>query len=163
MSRILILIFALAFAGCASPRYDYRYVPGKTATLSDGYAVAPQDAPPKVLDAIAAGNSIAGLPYRYGGGHGASPDTGYDCSGAASHILMAAGLLDSPMPSKAFRKYGKSGEGEWISIYARKGHVFMSVAGLRFDTGWTRGPKGPQWTTESRPANGSVLRHPAGL
>jgi hypothetical protein len=67
------------------------------------------------------------------------------------------------MTSKGFRRYGSSGQGRWISIYARKDHVFLVVAGLRFDTGWTGGRKGPQWTTKSRPAKGSVVRHPAGL
>jgi hypothetical protein len=151
------------FAGCAGPSYEYRYVPGRTATLREGYAIAPPAAPETVRTALAAGNRIAGLPYAYGGGHGRDAETTYDCSGAVSFVLREAGLLDGSMPSRAFRRYGRAGEGEWITIYARKGHVFLSVAGLRFDTGWTRGPKGPQWTTQSRPANGSVLRHPAGL
>jgi hypothetical protein len=113
--------------------------------------------------AIAAGNRIAGMPYRRGGGHARLNDTAYDCSGAASYILRESGLMRDSMPSKGFRRYGRSGEGDWISIYARRDHVFLVIAGLRFDTGWTRGPEGPQWTTQSRPANGSVIRHPDGL
>ena len=30
--------------------------------------------------------------------------------------------------------YGDEGPGEWITIYANPGHIFMVVAGLRFDT-----------------------------
>jgi hypothetical protein len=90
-------------------------------------------------------------------------DTAYDCSGAASFVLSGAGRLRSPTTSKGFRRYGESGEGRWISIYARKDHVFLVVAGLRFDTGWTGGRKGPQWTTKNRPAKGSVIRHPSRL
>ncbi len=153
----------LCLTGCSSPSYTYRYVPGKTATVCNGRAVAPPSAPPAVHAAINAGNRIAGLPYGYGCGHGRGIDTAYDCSGAASYVLREAGLLDEATTSTAFRDYGKSGEGEWISIYARKGHVFLSVAGLRFDTGWTGGPEGPQWTTQSRPASGAVLRHPMAL
>jgi hypothetical protein len=67
------------------------------------------------------------------------------------------------MPSKAFRRYGSSGEGEWISVYARKGHVFLVVAGLRLDTGYTGEDEGPRWTTRSRPASGCVIRHPEGV
>jgi hypothetical protein len=67
------------------------------------------------------------------------------------------------MPSTAYRRYGEPGPGRWITIYARRGHVFMVVAGLRFDTGWHDGPRGPQWTTESRPTDDTVMRHPDDL
>jgi hypothetical protein len=160
LSVVVLLLF---FAGCESPRYDYLYVPGKTAVLRDGIAFAPPDAPPQVLAAVAAGNRIAGLPYRYGGGRVDGVDSGYDCSGAMSYVLRGAGLLRGTTTSRGFRSYGEPGEGEWINVYARKGHVFLSVAGLRFDTGYTRGPEGPQWTTLSRPAPGAVVRHPRGL
>ena len=161
MKRPAFLLAALFLGGCASaPPYVYRYVPGKTATLRDGYAIAPPDAPEAVQAAIAAGNRIAGLPYVWGGGHRRAIDTGYDCSGSASYLLQAAGKLDSAMTSKAFRHYGESGPGDWINIYARRDHVFLSVAGLRFDTGWADGPRGPKWSTRSRPSNGAVLRHP---
>jgi hypothetical protein len=165
---IAFLVGSLAvvlLTGCAAPPpYVYRYVPGKTAIVqADGYAVAPQSAPADVQAAIAAGNRIAGMPYGYGAGHARSFDSAYDCSGAVSFILQAAGRLDSPTPSSAFRHYGNRGEGDWISIYARRGHVFAVVAGLRFDTAWTGEPRGPRWTTRNRPTNGYVLRHPSGL
>ena len=138
-------------------------MPGKTATLSNGYAIAPPGAPEPVQMAIAAGNRIAGMPYRYGGGHRTALDSAYDCSGSSSFVLREAGLLHGCWVSKEFRRYGKAGEGEWITIYARRGHVFLSVAGVRFDTGWTNADEGPQWTTQSRPADGCVVRHPAHL
>lgn len=155
----------LFLSGCASPSYTYRYVPGKTATIENGLAVAPPSAPTEVQAAIDAGNKIAGLPYCYGGGHRScvEKETAYDCSGSASYVLHAAGRLAEPMPSHGFRHFGRSGEGEWISVYARHGHVFLVVAGLRFDTGWTQDAHGPQWTTRSRPAPGCVIRHPQGL
>ena len=158
------LISLILLAGCANPPpYRYHYVPGKTAELRNGLAIAPAGAPLDVQAAIAAGNRIAGMPYAYGAGHASTFDCAYDCSGAASFVLEATGRLSTPIPSKAFRHYGEDGYGKWITIYARRDHVFLVVAGLRFDTGWTRGPKGPQWTTESRPAKGCALRHPEGL
>ncbi len=151
---LLLPFIALFLGGCAQPYYEYHYVPGKTADLRSGYAIAPPEAPESVKAAIAAGNRIAGLPYVYGAGHGVGVATAYDCSGAASYVLEAAGRLNESTVSSAFRRYGYAGEGEWISIYARRGHVFLVVAGLRFDTGWTHSHiKGPQWTRESRPAD----------
>jgi hypothetical protein len=160
---LLLVIAAAFFTGCSSPSYTYRYVPGRTAVMSGDTAVAPPDAPERVKVAIAAANQIVGSPYQYGGGHGRGASRGFDCSGTASYVLQAAGVLDSPMPSRGFRRYGASGPGEWISIYARKGHVFLVVAGLRLDTGYTGEERGPRWTTRSRPAPGSVIRHPSGL
>jgi hypothetical protein len=166
MPRLLILVAcSLVFlAGCSTSRpYRYRYIPGKTATLHEGQAVAPASAPPAVHSAIAAGNRIAGLPYRYGAGHTREICDAYDCSGAASFVLCEAGLLSGPTTSHGFRHYGRHGEGDWISVYARKGHVFLVVAGLRFDTGYGSGAQGPRWTTRDRPTKGAVVRHPSGL
>ena len=157
-------IVLLLLAGCAGPApYRYHYIPGRTAVVRNGYAIAPPAAPLAVQSAVAAGNRIAGLPYRYGAGHTLGYSDAYDCSGAASFVLRGAGRLRSPIPSKAFRRYGASGKGRWISIYARRDHVFLVVAGLRFDTGWGTGAEGPKWTTKSRPATGCVIRHPVGL
>lgn len=149
---------------CGGPApYHYTYVPGKTAVVHRGRAVVPDSAPPNVKAAIEAGNRIAGLPYRYGGGHGRGVDSAYDCSGASSFVLRQAGLLSDTLTSTTFRSYGEHGKGDWISVYARRGHVFLVVAGLRFDTGYGAGAEGPQWTMMSRPANGCVIRHPVGL
>ncbi len=167
MLRQFIALFAfcavLFLAGCSSTRYEYHYVRGKTATLSGGFAVAPESAPAVVQAAVAAGNRIAGLPYCYGGGRCEGIDSGYDCSGAASYVLREAGLLRGCETSSSFQHYGARGLGEWISVYAKSGHVFLVVAGLRFDTGWHDHNEGPLWTMKSRPASRYSLRHPAGL
>ena len=169
MFRLLLpVLCALIFlTGCgAGPRshgrYGYNYVPGKTATLEDGRAVAPASAPRAVRAAIEAGNRIAGLPYRYGAGHTRELSSAYDCSGSASWVLCEAGLLDEPTISTAFRRYGERGPGRWITVCARDGHVFLIVAGLRFDTAMSGGD-GPHWTTRGRPMSGAILRHPQGL
>jgi hypothetical protein len=158
------LALIVLLASCeTTPPYTYHYVPGRTATAQLGYAVAPAQAPTAVQQAITAGNEIVGRPYRYGGGHASFYDSSYDCSGATSYVLHAIGRLSTPNPSHEFRRYGDNGPGNWITIYAANGHVFLVVAGLRFDTGWGNGGEGPHWTTRSRPADGYVRRHPQGL
>ena len=166
-----LLAATLLTAGCAGGpgHYTYEYVPGRTATVaSDGIATVPPSAPDAVAAGIEAGNRIAGSSYVYGGGHGgdgAGGGGGFDCSGSTSYVLRAMGQLRGTMTSDEFRHYGESGPGRWVSVWARRGHVFLVVAGLRFDTGWNGGygNTGPRWSEGSRPAEGCVLRHPAGL
>jgi hypothetical protein len=127
----------------------------------DGTAVAPTGAPEVVAAVIAAGNAIATTPYKWGGGHGAWRDTGYDCSGSVSFALAGAGLLDGPLDSTGFMDWGASGPGRWITVYANPGHAFMVVAGLRFDTSGAQG--GTRWQpADGRSYAGFVARHPPG-
>ena len=134
----------------------------RAAVLPDGTAVAPDDAPEPVKRVIQAGNAIAKFPYKWGGGHGAWKDNGYDCSGSVSFALAGAGLLDSPLASGAFAKWGEPGRGEWITIYTNPGHMFMVVAGLRFDTSG-RGRAGTRWQQAPRATGGFTVRHQPGL
>jgi peptidoglycan hydrolase-like protein with peptidoglycan-binding domain len=139
--------------------------PGAKATVgSDGLAVAPADAPDVVKQIIAAGNEIAKTPYHYGGGHGRWQDSGYDCSGSVSYALHGAGLLDRPLTSGDFASWdgAQSGPGQWVTIYGNAGHVFMVVAGLRFDTSG-RSAAGTRWQTASRSSSGYTVVHPTGL
>jgi len=130
--------------------------------LRDGTAQAPESAPQAVQAVIAAGNRIARLPYRYGGGHGTWNDTGYDCSGSVSYALHGAGLLRESAPATGFYGYGQAGRGRWITIYANGSHMYMVVAGLRFDTSG-RSQTGSRWQVAQRSPGGFVVRHPAGL
>ena len=134
----------------------------KAKVLRDGSAQAPDDAPDIVKRVILAGNEIAKFPYKWGGGHGAWRDNGYDCSGSVSFALAAAGLLDRPLTSGLFMRYGEEGPGDWITIYANDGHVFMVVAGLRFDTSG-RGRAGTRWQQGARGTSGFTVRHFPGL
>jgi hypothetical protein len=121
------------------------------------------DAPPEVKAIIEAGNMIARTPYKWGGGHGKWMDTGYDCSGSVSYALSAAGLVDSSAPSGAYMKWGEPGRGKWVTIYANGGHMFMEVAGVRFDTSGAK-RTGSRWQSETRrPTSGYEVRHPPGL
>jgi hypothetical protein len=114
---------------------------------------------------IRAGNKIRHKKYKWGGGHGDWTDKGYDCSGAVSFVLHKAGILDYPLDSGGFMKWGSKRRGKWVSIFANKEHVYMVIAGLRWDTSYiTDGDKsGPGWSEYMRPAKGFRTRHPAGL
>lgn len=133
---------------------------GRAKLLANGLAVAPSDAPQAVKDVIAAGNEIATKPYVYGGGHGKWQDRGYDCSGSVSYALHFAGLLEESMPSGSFNNWEESGRGQWITTYSHGSHMYMVVAGLRFDTS---GADPSRWQTETRSSSGFTARHPAGL
>lgn len=138
-------------------------VDGPKAVLNpDGTATPPAGAPPEVAQIIAAGNEIATAPYRYGGGHGRWKDTGYDCSGSVSYALHGAGLLETSRDSTGFETYGEPGAGRWVTTYANSGHMYMVVAGLRFDTSG-RSKGGSRWQTARRTTSGYVARHPKGL
>ena len=139
---------------------------GKAVIGPDGRtAIAPDDAPQQVKDAIAAANRITDKPYRYGGGHGKWEDSGYDCSGAVSYALHGGDLLDSPLDSSGLARWGAAGRGEWITVYAHSGHAYVVIAGLRFDTssGGSNNGSGPRWREASRSSDGYTARHPDGL
>jgi hypothetical protein len=141
-------------------------VSGKGARLRSWKAAAPKNAPIPVKRAIWAANQLRSKPYRYGGGHKSFDDHGYDCSGTISYVLAAAGLINTPMSSTEFRSYGESGPGKWITIYAREGHTFAVIAGLRLDTtpfDRYTGKWAPRWYAAYRPPNGFDARHPIGL
>jgi NlpC/P60 family len=141
-------------------------VSGKTARLRFGRAAAPKNAPHQVKRAVWAANQLRSKPYRYGGGHRSFDDHGYDCSGTISYVLAAAGLIALPMSSTEFRSYGERGPGKWITVYAREGHTFAVIAGLRLDTTpYDRytGKWAPRWQTIYRPPRGFDARHPIGL
>jgi hypothetical protein len=137
--------------------------PGRATLMPDGTAVAPANAPPAIQNAIAAGNAIRTMPYKWGGGHRTFSDTGYDCSGAVSYVLNAAGMLASPLPSGPLAAWGLPGKGWWITVFANSSHAYMKVAGLRFDTS-SNGEKlnqgsGPRWRATKRKPRGYAIRH----
>jgi hypothetical protein len=139
-------------------------VPGQVAVIKNGLACAPLGAPESVQRAIWAVNGLSKKPYRWGGGHGTFYDRGYDCSGTVSFLLHHAAGLGDPTPSRGMLSYGSPGPGRWITVYAQRGHVFATVAGLRLDTTDLRGGRqGPRWHREARSTAGFVARHPKGL
>jgi hypothetical protein len=178
MRASLITFLALAILGSANASASSSNsalfpttgptIQGNRAALRDGIALAPSQAPLEVKRAIWAGNQLRRKPYRYGGGHRSFQDSAYDCSGTVSYALGGAGIVPSPMSSSDFRRFGARGQGKWITVYARNGHTFALIAGLRLDTtpyntmrrdhNWA-----PRWQATSREPRGFEARHPAGL
>ena len=150
-------------------------VPGSVAQLlPDGTAAAPADAPAEVQKAIWAANKIQDKPYVYGGGHAEVEDDGYDCSGTVSYALHHAGLLETPLDSGSFMRWGESGKGLWITVYTNPGHAYAVIAGLRLDTSMATisrahkrqfkkaSERGPRWRPSERSSRGYKKRHPVG-
>ena len=117
---------------------------------------------------IAAANRIDRHHYAYswGGGHNASFSGPYDCSGAVSAVLHAAGLLSSPRVSGDFMHWGAPGPGA-VTLYANPGHVYMSILGHYFGTshanpgggaGWFRGGPRPGFAVVHVPFS-LLLKH----
>ena len=147
--------------------------PGPRAVLlPDGQAAAPASAPLAVKEMIAAGNEIVGRPYVYGAAHGlplSELAPAYDCSSSVEHLLYGARLVpvSDGAASSALETFGAPGPGGWVTLYANPDHVFMYVAGLRWDTHDAAGPgdgsSGIGWHPLVRSAAGFVARHPVGL
>ncbi len=123
-----------------------RLTSGPRATLlPDGAAAAPASAPAAVQGIIAAGNQIVGTPYLYGGAHGLPLNIVapyYDCSSSVAHLLYGGGLLavDADMTSGELRVLGPAGPGPLGHDLREPDHVYMYVAGLRWDTHDAAGP-----------------------
>jgi len=152
----------------ATPPTSGPTIPGDKAAINPktGIAYAPANAPECVKRAIWATNFLRNKPYVWGGGHSTFYTDGYDCSATVSFLLRHAGRLNKPTVSGAFRNYGNNGKGRWITVYAKDGHVYAVVAGLRLDTTdmdrYTSG-EGPRWRVTHRNPQGFVARHPEGL
>jgi hypothetical protein len=139
--------------------------------LVNGRAVAPRGTPRIVRRMIVAANRLVRKRYRWGGGHRdftRGLDRGYDCSGAVSYTLYGGRLLLSPLDSSGLARFGERGPGTWVTIYANRGHTYLVIAGLRFDTGahdafTTPLGTGPRWSTTMRSPRRFKVRHPVGL
>lgn len=161
---------AMAQTGGAAPpgsptTSDPPTAPGGTAELqSDGTALPPANAPRQVRKAIRAANRIHTRPYIWGGGHRGFKSRGYDCSGAVSYVLHAAGMLRSPLSSGPLaRSWGLPGVGQWITVYANNSHAFAVIAGIRWDTSAVgealNQGSGPRWRTTQRSPVGYTARY----
>lgn len=169
------VVSLLLLTGCIFQQQDeeaaadytpgYTYVRGYTAQLVRGKAVVPSAAPARIKRAIAAANKIVGKPYRRGGGHARHYDSAYDCSGSVAFVLREAGMLKqgAAPTSGNFLRWGRPGYGKWLTVYTKPGHVFLMIAGLRFDTTGSGRGVGPRWYTTSRPSKGFKVRHIPGF
>jgi len=102
---------------------------------------------------------LENIGYEWASG---SPLTLAFLRGRTLHASVAAGLLDGPLASGPLMGWGEPGPGKWVTIYANHGHVYLEVAGIRFDTSGQR-VDGSRWQNELRGHAGFVARHPPGL
>lgn len=151
---------ASAPAGAAAPAGA---IPSADSVGGAGTVVPAPGTPAAIARVIAGGDAIATFPYRWGGGHLSFVDDAYDCSGSVSYALAAGGLLSVPLTSGQLEQWGAPGPGRWITVYANAGHVYMYVAGMRFDTSGRSGVFGSRWQTVVRSNDGFIARHWPGL
>ena len=115
---------------------------------------------------IWAANKIIGRPYVYGGGHESFISYGYDCSGTVSFALHGGHLLNAPLDSGQFMRWGRAGQGRWMTILTNSGHAYLDIAGLRLDTSAADDPsnqQGPRWRPLRPGTPASSIRHPRRL
>jgi hypothetical protein len=110
-------------------------------------------------------------PYVWGGGHasaGSPSGGGYDCSGAVSAVLAAAGMGmrvgGSPMTSVPLMTWGEAGRGNFVTVYASVQHAFMvfhtASGDQHFGTGdWGKGWGGAGFNPRMHPTSGFAERH----
>lgn len=151
---------ALAKFGVTSD--DLGTLPGLTST--------PQDGTGKGLSRLVSEcNRIDALDLRYvwGGGHAGYPQNGpFDCSGAVSYVLHAAGLLTGPpRTSGLLMLFGQPGAGTHVTICANTGHVFLIIDGRCWGTSRHNPGGGPGWfpTPDATYMAQFTKRHPPGL
>ena len=103
--------------------------------LGNGVAVPPLEAPEAVKQIIEAGNMIARTPVHLGRRPRQVARQGLR--------LLGLGVVRARLRRPAERRrwtsgplmgWGEPGPGKWVTIYANTGHVYMYVAGIRFDT-----------------------------
>ncbi len=159
---------ALAGGGGSAPAAvagDQETSGAKAKLKANGKAIAPASAPQAVKKAIERPTRSTSAGIRCGGGHSSTKkDNKYDCSGAVSYVLgkKGAGILDSPMASGDFAGWGNKGKGNWITWYGDSGHVFVVIAGLRFDTSMPDdGKSGPGWSKNVRAGFANVSKKAA--
>jgi len=170
MRRFLLLLFLfllLPLEVQASPSGGLQDPATKrtVAQLRAGKAIAPASAPRPVREIIRAANRIRRKPYLWGGGHGHRGkrwpiDSGYDCSGSVSYALHGGGVVRRSRTSGGYLSWGRRGRGDWVTLWTNHQHVYMVVAGLRWDTS---GGAGPRWQRAKGNPRGFRARHFPGL
>ncbi len=138
-------------------------VAGGQSIGGNGTIPIPSGVPEVVQKVVAGANEIADFPYVFGGGHGSFVDNAYDCSGSVSYALAAGGLLSAPETSGELERWGVSGPGRYITIYANAGHTYMYVDGVLYDTAGRSGVYASRWLVTGVDNSGFVARHWPGL
>ncbi len=166
-------------------------VPGEPNVAGQVEQLAGAGAPPSALpldpgaavkvDAmVAKANSLLGLPYIFGGGHGGwGPSPGYDCSGFVSAVLHAGGYLSQPCDTADLvgQPGIATGPGQLVTIFDRNvpdsggdPHVIVCINGQFYESGGMHGSWGGGGGVEKigRPSAAYLatfqnVLHPVGL
>jgi hypothetical protein len=160
--------------------------PGTSSGLGESEGQSPAtgsaptgNLPPRIQKMVTWCNSVSGqYPYAWGGGHASigfpsmgglnGPSgkkvNGFDCSGAVSGALHAAGLLNHPLTSGELAAgWGAPGPGKIVTVYANPVHTFMRIGNAWFGTGHIgKGGGGPAWGNHDS-TSGYVPKHWPGL
>ncbi|MGA2655833.1 MAG: hypothetical protein ABSF18_07675 [Gammaproteobacteria bacterium] len=174
-------------AGSSSGTPAYTYVPNTNNPLTGGLTSpittagqvgASGSSPAPIVNMINWCNEVAGqYDYTWGGGHGqigqpsAGPCNssgqgscfGFDCSGAVSGALGAAGFLSSPMTAEMFGTWGAKGKGQYVTIYSNFFHCFMLIEGHWFGTGKLGIGGGVDWGNFDPNLLAYTATHPPGF
>lgn len=141
-----------------------------SARVAAASQIAPAGSPAgKIAALVERANKVdaARLPYQWGGGHGARPESvdhpvPVDCSGAVSAILGV-----DPRVASQFKSFGSAGPGKSVTIWAKDTHVLLEVNGHFFGTSATNPGGGAGWIKRAAISpgylRGFVARHPAGM
>ena len=140
--RIALSVAACAFALPAFSQLLSPNAPPPTSTQDSSSLLAPQAAAPngvQPLDRIIA---------------------------VVNDGVILQSQLDQTMVSGQLAYWGLGGVGRWITVYANYHHVYMVVAGLRYDTSsggdrWNQG-SGPRWRKKKRKPVGFTAKYAPG-
>lgn len=92
-------MFSLTFTCAANANVSTKNAEGITITFLD--LIASTIAQEVLVNAM----SLEGTKYKYGG---ASPNTGFDCSGFVNYVYNKAANLQLPRTAKGISRYGES-------------------------------------------------------
>jgi TP901 family phage tail tape measure protein len=159
---------------------------GGAGGFAPSTVVAPSGSKPAAVESAmdSYANSIVGMPYEYGGGHGAigvpsrsiftplSGPVGFDCSGAVSGVLHAGGFLDSPITAGldggSVMDWGLPGAGKYVTVGTRgssadNAHMMINFFGKFLEAGGG-GPLGAANVHWDNTWDGAfqAYRHPPG-
>ncbi len=99
LSIFLCFIFSITLAHLAKANVSTKNAEGITITFLDILANT------VIQEVLASAISLEGTKYKYGG---ASPNTGFDCSGFVNYVYNKAANLQLPRTTKGISRYGES-------------------------------------------------------
>lgn len=132
-----VLPFALAFAGCGSPRRQPS-LPAQPEEPDAAQRVPDESpAPPRAQAVAIHAMGLVGIPYRYGGN---TPDAGFDCSGLIGYVFHHAAGVRAPRTVVDISGWGtpveradaRSGDLAVFTLKGRTSHAGIYIGNGRF-------------------------------